>query len=449
MQEKSISQIILFDNVATDQMVQKADALSHRFLNKQGIMPSPATPADYYEIQKEMLKLVGSEEVTASYWKNYICGLVGSSDNVFSHMAEKGEFDFLELDSTIDNLYKIDSTAQYSILELAIEEIRVIRNVYNFDFTALAKAIESETKIKTGLENIASVEATPAITSRRQRIKEAFDEEDEWDTVKILVKYYRAHGAGFFESFDAFTWNNEFVGVRHPDPITMDDLVGYEIQKNQIIMNTEFLMRNLPCNNMLLYGDSGTGKSSSIKAILNQFKYKGMKLIAVPKDKIEDLPRIYDIIKGRGLKFIIFIDDLSFEENESSYKLFKSIIEGNISSSSGNSIICVTSNRRNIVKEVWSDRETSDDVHLRDNLQEKRSLSDRFGLTIVYSAPSKAEYLEIVESLAEKSGISLDIETLHSKALTWEVRHGGRSGRTAKQFIDHLTGLLELDKQLK
>ena len=448
MQEKNITQLILFDNIALDPIVQKADALFLRFKSNQGFVAAAYSPADYYDIQKEMLSLIGREIVKASYWKNYMCNLIGSSENVFSLMAENGAFDYIEPDSTIDVLFKVEDASERSILNLALEEIKVIRRIYDYDFNALAKSIESETKIAAGAEAITSIEVSPEIPSRRQDIEDAFNDDDDWHVLRVLTNYYRAHGAGFFEPFDAFTWDGDFHGVRYADPITMEDLIGYDNQKSQLIVNTEFLLRNLPCNNVLLYGDSGTGKSSSVKALLNKYKNKGLKLIAVSKHKIDEMYKIFDVIKGRGLKFIIFIDDLSFEENESSFKSFKSIIEGNINSRLSNAIICVTSNRRNIIKEVWKDRDTSDDVHLRDNLQEKRSLSDRFGLTLGYLAPDKKEYLKIVDALAEKAGIELNKEALHERALTWEVRHGGRSGRTAKQFVDHLNGLLELEKQV-
>jgi predicted AAA+ superfamily ATPase len=228
----------------------------------------------------------------------------------------------------------------------------------------------------------------------------------------------------------------------------MEELIGYDRQKDALIENTERLLRGLPASNVLLYGDSGTGKSSSVKALLNRYRGQGLKLIAVPKERIDDMGEILAHIAGRGLKFIVFIDDLSFEENDGSYKPFKSIIEGSVNGRQDNAMICVTSNRRNIVKEVWKDREglEADDVHLRDNLQEKRSLADRFGLTLVFAAPDKASYLEIVSALADQAGLSVDQKTLLSGALTWGIRHGGRSGRTARQYIDHLIGAQALSK---
>jgi predicted AAA+ superfamily ATPase len=221
------------------------------------------------------------------------------------------------------------------------------------------------------------------------------------------------------------------------DPVRLSDLIGLDRQIGALKENIGFLLRGLPASNMLLYGDAGTGKSSSVKAVAREFADKGLKLVAIPKARIAELPAVLGAAAGRGLKFLLFIDDLSVEEDESAYQSFKSVIEGGVNARPDNVVLCVTSNRRAIVKEVWKDREGEYDVHVRDNLQEKRSLADRFGLTLSYLAPGKDEYLAIVEGLAKKAGLETDGDELRAAALTWEVRHGGRSGRTARQFIDY------------
>jgi predicted AAA+ superfamily ATPase len=221
----------------------------------------------------------------------------------------------------------------------------------------------------------------------------------------------------------------------------MADLVGCESQKKALLENLEIMLAGFRANNMLLYGDSGTGKSSSVKALLNSCADKRLKLISVAKDRLHLLPGVFDQIKDRGMKFIIFIDDLSFEDNEYEFKAFKSIIEGRIAPRPENAIFIVTTNRKNIVKESWGDRQDLDDVRRRDNMEEKRSLSDRFGITVIYSSPDKKEYLAIVRSLAEKAGLNMPESELFSEAMKWEIRHGGRSGRAARQFVDHMTGV--------
>ena len=202
----------------------------------------------------------------------------------------------------------------------------------------------------------------------------------------------------------------------------------------------KILLSDLRSNNILLYGDSGTGKSSTVKALLNHYSSSGLKLISVAKENLKLLPDVMEQIADRGLKFIIFIDDLSFDENENEYKVFKSIVEGRVAPRPQNTVFAVTTNRKNIVKDLWGDRE-GDDVRRRDNMEEKRSLADRFGITLTYSAPTKQEYLAIVRGIAAKAGLSIPDDELTGEALKWELRHGGRSGRAAKQFVDYMVGM--------
>jgi predicted AAA+ superfamily ATPase len=435
--------LILFENVTNDPIVKKATALFALFGDDAKETASALSCTEntdtmsqalklYADIQKAMLDMVGAEEAEAGYWQNYICKLIGPTDNAFSRMSEKGVF--------ADEPCSYPSNAAKAVFDLAVKEMDEIRHIYAYDFQALNDVMSARAGISLAEENLAKLVVSPAETSRRQRIHEALSSADSRTATTLLARYYRSFGAGYFEGYDAFRWTGELRGVGFADPVAMDDLIGCESQKKVLIENTEFLLAGLPSNNMLLYGDSGTGKSSSIKALLNMYKDRGLKLIDVPKEHLEALPDILEYVGGRGLKFIIFIDDLSFEENEVGYKAFKSVMEGSVGARAANTIICVTSNRRNIVKEVWKDRENEEDIHLRDNLQEKRSLADRFGLIIVYVAPMKREYLEIVLALAKKSGLDMDEEYLKEQALVWEIRHGGRSGRTARQFIDYMIG---------
>jgi predicted AAA+ superfamily ATPase len=375
-----------------------------------------------------MLAGFGRERVRATYWQNHLCALVASSDNPFSRAAENGAYAKLEgLSSASDIISAVGSLTESDagLFRLAALELSRVREMYAWDFGS-------------GADNIAALMASPYPgESRRQRVHEALTEEDELVSAAALATYYRSYGAGELEAYDSYYWNGGFVGVESYDPVRPDDLIGLDRQIGALTENMEFLLRGLPAGNVLLYGDAGTGKSSSVKAVAHTFADRGLKLVAIPKARIAELPAVMGAAAGRGLKFMLFIDDLSFEEDESTYKSFKSVIEGGVSSRPDNVVICVTSNRRNIVKEVWKDREDQDDIHIRDNLQEKRSLADRFGLTIVYLAPEKDEYLTIVYELAKKAGLAMSENELRAAALTWEVRHGGRSGRTARQFIDY------------
>ena len=221
----------------------------------------------------------------------------------------------------------------------------------------------------------------------------------------------------------------------------MDDLVGYEIAKEKLIENTEAFVEGRRANNCLLFGDAGTGKSTSIKAILNQYYDKGLRMIEVYKHQFQDLNDIIAQIKNRNYKFIIYMDDLSFEEFEIEYKYLKAVIEGGLEKKPNNILIYATSNRRHLVRETFRDKQDRDEeLHTNDTVQEKLSLVARFGVTIYFGKPTKKEFQQIIKVLAEKNGINLPEEELFLAANKWELSHGGLSGRTAQQFIDNLLG---------
>jgi predicted AAA+ superfamily ATPase len=258
-----------------------------------------------------------------------------------------------------------------------------------------------------------------------------------------LACHYAKYGCGYMAGFAAFRWNSEtgLSGIRHFDPIRLEDLVGYERQKNTLIKNTKAFLLGKPANNVLLYGSRGTGKSSSVKALVNNYFDQGLRLVEVTKQDLKQLAKIMDILRDHGQKFLIFLDDLSFEDFEVEYKYLKSVIEGGVEARPNNVLIYVTSNRRHLIKENWSDRsDNPDEIHRFDTVNEKVSLSDRFGITLSYLAPSQVEYLTIVEELAKKQQVAISPEELKAEALKWEVAHSGRSGRAAQQFINYLLG---------
>lgn len=327
-------------------------------------------------------------------------------------------------------------------------------------------------------------------------IIEKFLSEDDWTSLtEPLARFHNKWGYGDFARFRAFVWqhganyrgincdstcsignlikssdaqclnstistngtNNAYKesygylkGIENPDPIKLTDLIGYEIQKNEVLNNTLLFLEGYPANNMLLYGDRGTGKSSTIKALVNEYYEQGLRIVEVPKKHIMDFPDIIRVLEGRKHKFIIFIDDLAFEDNEENYTALKAVLEGGVESKPSNIIIYATSNRRHLIKEKFSDRaglasgNPDDEVHASDTIQEKLSLADRFGIKITFSAPDKNEFLKIVDGIAEKRGLKVDKEYLHREALKWELTYNGRSPRTAKQFVDWLEGYLKL-----
>jgi predicted AAA+ superfamily ATPase len=228
------------------------------------------------------------------------------------------------------------------------------------------------------------------------------------------------------------------------EKVMLDDLVGYELQKQKLVDNTKAFVEGKKANNVLLFGDSGTGKSTSIKAIVNEFYDSGLRMIEIYKHQFKDLSNVIAKIKNRNYKFIIYMDDLSFEEFEIEYKFLKAVIEGGVETKPDNVLIYATSNRRHIVRESWKDRsdgENNDGLHRSDTMQEKLSLVNRFGITINFSKPTPKEFKHIVLELAARAGISMPEEELLAKANKWELSNQGISGRTASQFINYISAL--------
>ena len=275
------------------------------------------------------------------------------------------------------------------------------------------------------------------------------------DFCNIVTAEYEKYGCGMFSLFRAFRAEDKpeaayvpgephFVPVTEMSDVTFDDLIGYESQKETLRANTEAFVNGQHANNVLLYGDSGTGKSTSVHALMHDYFDRGLRLIEISKAQRHLMPQIMSEIKKRNYRFIIYLDDLSFEENESDYKELKAMLEGALEKREDRVLIYATSNRRHLIRETWGDRsdmEYNEDIHRSDTMEEKLSLASRFGVAIFYPKPVQKEYLDIVRSLAERKGITLEGEALYDAARKWELRHGGMSGRTASQFITWLEGL--------
>lgn len=258
---------------------------------------------------------------------------------------------------------------------------------------------------------------------------------DEEHAIDCLADYYRKNGCGMFARYRAFIWRDKGIEpVVHPDNISISSLKGYEIPRGLVVDNTVAFLEGVQCNNCLLYGDRGTGKSSTVKAILNKYYKNGLRMVEMPKDRLGEFPILVDQIAALPLKFIIFIDDLSFSSDDKSYAQLKAVLEGGLAARPENTLIYATSNRRHLVKEDFSDR-AGDELHRNDSIQENLSLSDRFGLSINFSKPDKDKYLEIVRSLARERNLNISIEELEKGAETWAIERGGRSPRCARQYI--------------
>ena len=267
----------------------------------------------------------------------------------------------------------------------------------------------------------------------------------------ILLEFHKNNGCGVFAHYRAFVWDRvmgkgQLKGIEAPDPTLLSDLIGYELERSTVIENTLQFLKGFAANNVLIYGDRGTGKSSTVKAILNEYYSQGLRMIEIPKAYLTDFPAIIRDLKSRSQKFIIFIDDLVFGDEEGGYTALKAILEGGLESKTSNIVIYATSNRRHLIKEYFSERkgllskDPNDEVRAHDSIEEKLSLSDRFGISVVFSAPDQDRYLKIVEGLAEKRNLKISQENLRKEALKWAIWYNGRSARTARQFIDWIEG---------
>jgi uncharacterized protein len=273
------------------------------------------------------------------------------------------------------------------------------------------------------------------------------------EALPFLSDLYYRNGVGVFARSLALRWRNRILeGIEHPEQIQMADLIGYDCQQAALRQNTEALLSGYAALNVLLYGSRGSGKSALVKALLMEYGDRGLRLIELSKADMIDLPQVVEQLRTSSLKFVIFVDDLSFEEDEESYKALKVVLEGTLTARPHNVVVYATSNRRHLIREFFGDRprlSDADEVHTWDTVQEKLSLSDRFGLTLTFEPANQDTYLQIVRGYAQRFAIAISDEDLTHQALQWAVRHNVRSGRTARQFIDHLSAQLAVEPPLK
>lgn len=263
---------------------------------------------------------------------------------------------------------------------------------------------------------------------------------DKHTCIERMTAFYRKNGCGIYARYNAFVWRGgKIEPVLYPDTIAIEDLKGYQYPRGLVVDNTKAFLAGQGANNCLLYGDRGTGKSSTVKAIVNAYCGEGLRIVEMPKEQLSEFPLLVDQIASIPMKFILFIDDLSFQKQDSSYASLKAVLEGGLAARPKNTLIYATSNRRHLVKENFSDR-NGDDIHRNDTMQESLSLADRFGLSISFTIPSKDKYLNIVSGIAKQKKLQMDEEELFVKAERWALERGGRSPRCARQFVDSLFG---------
>ena len=254
-----------------------------------------------------------------------------------------------------------------------------------------------------------------------------------------LTAFYREHGAGLFARYRAFVWTDgALIPVHEPDCPDEEEMMGYTLQRDQVIANTRALLEGRRVNDVLLYGDSGTGKSATVKCLLSVPDFGNLRLLEVQKEGLRDMPALIRSLRGRQQKFILFIDDLAFDQDDNTYSVVKTILEGGLEKRPDNVAIYATSNRRLLVRQTFSDR-AGDEVDIRETIAEKTALSDRFGLRIPYLALNKAEFLELIEQLADQAGVSMDRGELMREAVKWDMKFPGRTPRGARQFIASLS----------
>ncbi len=383
-----------------------------------------------YECIHKMLEMAGNHGFSGNLWHCYLTNLLVNNENCYSRSTE------------------ITGAINGTINDAVLHDIVIMKEFYDYDFTPMIETLQL-----SGFELIenyvASTEESKVYNDRiRKRICDlamAFRNNNTPQEMKdTLTLFYKDYGVGRFGLHKAFRiahdekGNTIIVPILNITHVKLDDLVGYELAKQKLRENTEAFLKGKKANNCLLFGDAGTGKSSSIKAIANEYYEQGLRVIEVYKHQFKDLNDVIAQIKNRNYRFIIYMDDLSFEEFEVEYKYLKAVIEGGIEKKPKNVLIYATTNRRHLVNEKFSDRE--DSVHESDTLQEKLSLSARFGCKIYFSSPEKKEYQNIVKVLAKRNNITMSEDELLAEANKWEVSHGGLSGRSAQQFIDYLLG---------
>lgn len=390
--------------------------------------------SDIYEQIKRILEVATDYGFDKNLWHNYLTFYLITNENPFSLTCEKV------------------GANNGSVNEFAKNDFKVFMNLFNYDFRPIEAALGincfsliSDYKAIVKKELMYNKNVSEKVQALSLKLETAKDENEFFNYV---TDFYKAYGVGMFglnKAFRVIGGDNgvTFTPINNMDKVMLDDLIGYEIQKKKLVENTEAFVQGRKANNALLFGDSGTGKSTSIKAIVNEYYDQGLRMIEIYKHQFKDLSNVIASIKNRNYKFIIYMDDLSFEEFEIEYKFLKAVIEGGVETKPDNILIYATSNRRHLIKETWNDRndlESNNGLHRSDTIEEKLSLVNRFGCQISYSKPSQKEFFDIVIGLARKNNVKMTDEELMAEANKWELSHGGISGRTAQQFINYCLG---------
>ena len=430
---RDIAKLIMYGDIDEDCILYQMGEIFREF--EEGTQSNAVLIRKVYTQIKRLLTVATDFGFDKNLWHNYLAYFLITNENPFSITCEKIGAN----DGSVNHFARNDFAAIKNLFEYDFSEIEKSLGIDCFTQISNYHAIEK----KELMYNKNVSEKVQALSSRMEQAK------DVEGFFTAVTEFYRDYGVGMFGLNKAFRIQDRtdsklvFLPINNMDKVMLSDLVGYEIQKKKLVDNTRAFVEGKKANNVLLFGDSGTGKSTSIKAIVNEFYDQGLRMIEIYKHQFKDLSNVIAAVKNRNYKFIIYMDDLSFEEFEIEYKFLKAVIEGGVETKPDNILIYATSNRRHLVRETWSDRndvQQDEGMHRSDTMQEKLSLVNRFGVTINYSKPSQKEYFDIVIHLAAKAGIKMSEDELKAEANKWELSHGGISGRTAQQFIYYLQG---------
>ncbi|HCJ07636.1 MAG TPA: AAA family ATPase [Lachnospiraceae bacterium] len=455
---KQVSKLIVYRDLGEDSILKRLAAIFEDFdWYKENVLgSSSAFSASKLEEMKDKKHISKESLITRIYaeikrlldlatdygfddnlWHNYLTFVMMTNENSFTLTSEKV------------------GANDGSVNHFAMNDFNIFKELFDYNFYEIEQEL--------GIDCFSTISNYKAIVKKErmynynvsEKVRELSKRLEKCESgegfFKEVTKFYADYGVGMFGLNKAFRIRNvgdkvDIFPINNTETVMLDDLVGYEIQKKKLIDNTEAFVEGRPANNCLLFGDSGTGKSTCIKAIINEYYDQGLRMIEIYKHQFKDLSTVISMIKNRNYRYIIYMDDLSFEEFEIEYKFLKAVIEGGVETKPDNVLIYATSNRRHLIKETWNDRNDLEhgdggELHRSDTMQEKLSLVNRFGVTINFSRPNQKEFFHIVTELAAREpSITLSEEELCAEANKWELSHGGISGRTAQQFINYLAG---------
>ncbi|MDN5697934.1 MAG: ATP-binding protein [Rubrobacter sp.] len=368
------------------------------------------------------------EPLLKDAWRAALIRSLLEDENPWSLAAERGE------------------KPSFALREQASRELAVLHGLFRLGSSDLLAAVHAAAPDLEGMWSGWDFGAEPKDHSTpRQEMARRLVEAGGWDECLAEIEaHFAAHGAGIFGRFRAFRWREGAIEpVREPDPVSLAELGGHEQEREPLLLNTERFIVGLPARHVLVYGQPGTGKSANVKAVLAHYAGEGLRAVEISREDLEELPDMLAALRGRSVKCVVFVDDLSFEEEETGYKALKALLEGSLEAPPENVLLYATSNRRNLIRESFTERD--EDVHPQETAREKLSLAERFGLRLTFLAPDQKQYLAMVENLADRRGLSLPREELRERALAWERRMSARSGRVARQFVDELQAELGVE----